>query len=242
VLSNADVWTTASSLVPPAWRGKMSNSALDTAKVPTCPSFMHLHLGINAKGLDLTKLGVHHITCNDLHAPVDARDNFVFISIPSAVDSSAAPEGYACMHAYLPATEPYDEWEGLDRRSQEYKQKKAERAAPLWRALERVVPDIRDRTVVDLVGTPLTHERFLRKHRGTYGPAYVAGKQSYPSPLTPLQNLWCVGDSTFPGIGVPAVAGNGAGVANSIASVEAHLSLLDRLRKDKLLVPDRDWA
>jgi phytoene dehydrogenase-like protein len=42
-------------------------------------------------------------------------------------------------------------------------------------ALEQIIPDVRDRAEVSLVGTPLTHERFLRRQRGTYGPALHAG-------------------------------------------------------------------
>ena len=42
-------------------------------------------------------------------------------------------------------------------------------AQVLWKAIERVIPDIRQRIDVAQVGTPLTHERFLRRHRGTYG-------------------------------------------------------------------------
>jgi phytoene dehydrogenase-like protein len=33
-------------------------------------------------------------------------------------------------------------------------------------ALEKVIPDIRARAEVTLIGTPLTHERFLNRHRG----------------------------------------------------------------------------
>lgn len=36
-------------------------------------------------------------------------------------------------------------------------------------AVRRLIPDIDSRVEVALVGTPLTHERFLRRHRGTYG-------------------------------------------------------------------------
>ena len=48
----------------------------------------------------------------------------------------------------------------------------------MWKAIERVIPDIRQRQDVVQIGTPLTHERFLRRHRGTYGPAVVAGEQT----------------------------------------------------------------
>ena len=242
VLCNADVWSTASKLLPAAMQKKVGGTVLDTQGKPICRSFMHLHVGIRTDNIDLEALGIHHIVCNNMNQQVDDPDNMVFISIPSALDDSAAPPGYATIHAYLPATEPYEAWAGLDRRSAEYLEKKAKRAEPLWKAVEKVIPDVRQRVVVECVGTPLTHERFLNRHAGTYGPAYRAGQESYPSPKSPFRNLWCIGDGTFPGIGVPAVAGNGAGAANTIAPVSKHMSLLDRLRAENLLVPDRDWS
>ena len=148
------------------------------------------------------------------------------------IDPSLAPVGKHTLHAYTPATEPYALWEGLDRRSPEYKQLKEERSQVLWdgalpvlplptlqlppvlqdslccpllpsasicpvqyqlsrrtcalhaccpprcaacylphrAAVRKLIPDIDSRVEVSLVGTPLTHERFLRRHRGTYGP------------------------------------------------------------------------
>lgn len=44
-----------------------------------------------------------------------------------------------------------------------------ERSQCLWAALEKIIPDVRLRAELALVGTPLTHERFLRRYRGTYG-------------------------------------------------------------------------
>ncbi len=39
----------------------------------------------------------------------------------------------------------------------------------LWKAVERVIPDIRQRAEISFVGTPLTQERYLRRAKGTYG-------------------------------------------------------------------------
>ena len=45
---------------------------------------------------------------------------------------------------------------GLERGSQEYERLKEERSQVLWRAVEEVIPDIRKRTEVEMVGqTPL---------------------------------------------------------------------------------------
>jgi len=43
---------------------------------------------------------------------------------------------------------------------------KKERAECMWKALERIIPDVRRRTEVELVATPLTHEFFNRRFKG----------------------------------------------------------------------------
>lgn len=148
------------------------------------------------------------------------------MSIPSVLEPSLAPPGKHVVHVYTPGNEPYALWQGMDRRSEEYKQQKLERAEVMWQALERIIPDIRDRSEVTLVGTPLTHERYLRRHRGSYGPAIQAGKQLFPGPNTSIPGLMCCGDSTFPGIGLPAVAASGAIAANTLAPLHQHLEML----------------
>ena len=72
----------------------------------------------------------------------------------------------------------------------------------LWRSVESVIPDVRKRTKLALVGSPLTHERFLRRPRGTYGATFAT---VLPDCSTPVDKLVLCGDSVFPGIGVPAV-------------------------------------
>jgi phytoene dehydrogenase-like protein len=146
----------------------------------------------------------------------------------------------------------------------------------LWTAAERVIPDIRRRTEMSFVGTPLTHQRFLRRHNGSYGPAIKAGEALFPGaaaarraaggsargwgaacslstpvaaapsaaaalaranplctppsgPTTPIPGLYATGDSTFPGIGLPAVAASGAVAANTLVPLGEHLKLLKEL-------------
>eukprot|EP00310_Coccolithus_braarudii_P016924 CAMPEP_0183360166 /NCGR_PEP_ID=MMETSP0164_2-20130417/54497_1 /TAXON_ID=221442 /ORGANISM="Coccolithus pelagicus ssp braarudi, Strain PLY182g" /LENGTH=572 /DNA_ID=CAMNT_0025534465 /DNA_START=55 /DNA_END=1773 /DNA_ORIENTATION=- len=233
VVSNAPVWATASLLPAGLPMARLRGSCLDAAATPPTPSFMHLHVGFRADGL--SPLGMHHIIVRDWEQPISAPDNCVFICVASSLDPDAAPEGHHVLHAYLPATEPYERWEALDRASDEYAALKEERAQPLWSAIERFIPDIRERAVVSCVGTPLTHERYLRRHRGSYGPAWAAGEETFPGHKSPVEGLWCCGDSTFPGIGVPAVAGSGIAVANGIASLEKHLELLDEMRANECL-------
>lgn len=64
--------------------------------------------------------------------------------------------------------------------SEEYKRLKEERSQVLWQAVEKIIPDIRQRTECSFVGTPLTQERFVRRHKGSYGPAIKAGEALFP--------------------------------------------------------------
>jgi phytoene dehydrogenase-like protein len=111
------------------------------------------------------------------------------------------------------------------------KRKKSDRNL-LFRALERVIPDIRQRIVLELIGTPLTHSYYLRRERGTYGPAIAAGKGMFPGYQTPIAGLYRVGDSTMPGIGVPAVAASGILCANTLVMPQQTSELLVNLGKN----------
>ncbi|KAJ7299154.1 hypothetical protein O6H91_Y294300 [Diphasiastrum complanatum] len=225
IISNASLWDTLSLLPKGAVPDDLDARRRDTTP---CDSFMHLHLGIDAKDLP-SNLEIHHIVVNDWKVGVDAPQNVVLISIPSALSPNLAPEGKHVLHAYTPGTEPYHLWEGLDRQGTAYKRLKEERSEVMWKAVERVLgPNFsREKCDVKLVGTPLTHERFLRRYHGTYGPAIQAGKASFPGPMTSVNGLYCCGDSIFPGIGIPAVAASGLITANSLVSVWKHKKLLD---------------
>lgn len=222
VVSNASIWDTLK-LLPEV--GVLSEFRDREREMPECDSFMHLHLGIDAAGLE-PNLACHHIVVNDWEAGITAPQNVIAVSIPSLLDPSLAPPGKHGIHVYTPANEPYSLWEGMDRRREDYARQKEARAEVMWQALERIIPDIRSRCEVTLVGTPLTHERFLRRHRGSYGPGIPAGKGTFPGPKTSLPGLLCCGDSTFPGIGLPAVAASGAIAANTLAPISKHLEML----------------
>jgi len=65
---------------------------------------------------------------NDWDRGVDADQNVVLISVPSVLSPNLAPPGKHVLHAYCPGTEPFGLWEGLDRRSAEYKNLKSQRS------------------------------------------------------------------------------------------------------------------
>ncbi|KAM7460249.1 hypothetical protein LguiB_036376 [Lonicera macranthoides] len=113
VVSNAPMWDTLS-LLP---KEVIPKSYEDTIKAtPQGKSFMHLHLGFDSEGI-----------------PEDLAIQF----ITYVLSPDLAPPGEHVLHAYLPGTEPFGIWEGLDRKSAEYNQLKDERSEVLWKAAER---------------------------------------------------------------------------------------------------------
>lgn len=219
VISNATIWDTYEKLIsphclPPTFRQK----ALQT---PAVDSFMHLHLGIRAEGLE--GLTGHHVVLHDAEQDLTVPGNTCMISIPSVWDASLAPPLHHVLHAYT--LEPYADWQ----RDTTYSVKKRQQAEALYRAVEKVIPDVRDRIQLELIGTPLTHARYLRRYQGTYGPAIAAKQGMFPSIHTPIRGLYRVGDSTMPGIGVPAVAASGILCANTLVKPHQTIQLLNEL-------------
>jgi len=235
VVSNAD-WRITKKLVPAGASPELEEYFDSSWKdFPQLKSFIHLHLGFRGDGLPPahcaefpSQWGVFR-HWRDLE---EAR-NAVLVSCPSMLDASLAPPGYHALHAYTPATEPWEDWAHLDPRSDEYLAKKKDAADFLYSAVEKQVPDIRDRVVLEMVGTPLTHKRFLRKPAGSYGPRVVA-PDMLPGHKTPLEGLHMCGDSTFPGIGVPAVVMSGHICANNLLSPWEHWQSLDSIKEWEL--------
>ncbi len=219
VISNATIWDTYTKLLRP--EDLPSSYRKQELETPAVDSFMHLHLGIKAEGLE--GLTGHHVVVHDRQRDLTAPGNTCMISIPTVWDTNLAPKGHHQVHAYT--LEPYEGWQ----RDNEYQQKKKERSQSLYRAIEKVIPDLRDRITLELIGTPLTHSHFLRRYQGTYGPAIPAGKGMFPSCHTPISGLYRVGDSTMPGIGVPAVAASGILCANTLVSPQQTWELREPL-------------
>ncbi|MGF1524534.1 MAG: phytoene desaturase family protein [Leptolyngbyaceae cyanobacterium] len=219
VISNATVWDTYTRLLDPQdLPADFREQALAT---PTVHSFMHLHLGIDGAGLD--DLAVHHVVVHSRDRDLTEPGNTCMISIPSVLDPTLAPAGKHCVHVY--SLERWEDWQ----RDETYDARKKARAESLYRALAKVIPDVRDRLELELIGTPLTHQRFLRRYQGTYGPAIAAGTGFFPGYRTPVEGLLRVGDSTSPGIGVPAVAASGILCANSLVTLAQNSGMLSAL-------------
>jgi phytoene dehydrogenase-like protein len=208
----------------------------DTAEMTG--SFLHLHLAIKADGLDLDKMEAHYTVMDRSLAGSGPEDgpcgelNMIAVSNPCMIDQTLAPEGYIIIHAYGAGNEPYELWKDVKRNSPEYKRLKEERAEVLWRAVESIIPNVKKRVVLELIGSPRTHERFLRRPNGTYG---SATEDYLKDGSTPYKSLVLAGDGIFPGIGIPAVALNGASAANAFVSPLQQWLCLDQLQRTGII-------
>lgn len=140
----------------------------------------------------------------------------IFVSIPTLLDPSLAPEGHHIVHAFTPSW--MEDWQNLSPTA--YEQQKEAKANEIIHRLEKIFPGLEAGLDYQEVGTPRTHRRFLGRKDGTYGPIpqrKLLGLLGMPFNRTAISGLYCVGDSTFPGQGLNAVAFSGFACSHRIA-------------------------
>ncbi|MCU7242511.1 MAG: carotene isomerase [Microcystis aeruginosa WS75] len=204
IVSNATRWDTFEKLLPPEslprseknWQKRYQKS----------PSFLSLHLGVKA---DVLPSGseCHHILLEDWQN-MEAEQGTIFVSIPTLLDPSLAPPDHHIIHTFTPSW--IDQWQKLS--PQEYQQKKEAAAHRLIERLKKLFPKLDTGLDYIEIGTARTHRRFLNRIDGSYGPIprrKLLGLLGMPFNRTAIPNLYCVGDSTFPGQGLNAVAFSG---------------------------------
>ncbi len=179
------------------------------------PSFVSIHLGVE-KNLISKNFNCHHIIVEDWDE-LENEKGVIFVSIPTLLDSSLAPEGKHIVHAFTPSS--IKEWEGLSRK--EYLEKKEKYFLFIVEKISKILPNIDECIHHKEVGTPKTHRKFLGRYEGSYGPIpnkKLLGLLPMPFNSTKIKNLYCVGDSCFPGQGLNAVAFSGYACAHKIGS------------------------
>ena len=179
------------------------------------PSFVSLHLGVSKQIID-DRLNCHHIIVDDWDE-LENEKGVIFISIPTLLDSSLAPAGKHIIHAFTPSS--IFEWENLSR--EEYLMKKEKYYSFLIGKISKIVPQLNENIEHKEIGTPRTHRKFLGRFEGSYGPIpnkKLLGLLPMPFNSTRIANLYCVGDSCFPGQGLNAVAFSGYACAHKIGS------------------------
>jgi prolycopene isomerase len=147
---------------------------------------------------------------------MEASTGTLFVSIPTLLDPSLAPAGYQIIHCFTPSW--IEDWQGLS--PSDYSDRKQAVADALIQRLEKLFPGLAAALDYQEAGTPRTHRRFLGRQDGTYGPIpsrKLMGLLGMPFNRTAIPGLYCVGDSTFPGQGLNAVAFSGFACAHRVA-------------------------
>lgn len=215
VISNATRWDTFGKLV------KVDDLPEDEKNFQRiyvkAPSFLSIHMGVKASVLP-PDTDCHHFVLEDDWSRLEVPHGSIFLSIPTILDSSLAPEGCHILHIFT--TSCIEDWKGLT--VKDYEEKKERVADEIIKRLEnKLFPGLRNSIVFKEVGTPKTHRRFLARNNGTYGPMprnVPKGLLGMPFNTTAIDGLYCVGDSCFPGQGVIAVAFSGIMCAHRVAA------------------------
>jgi prolycopene isomerase len=211
IISNATRWDTFEKLLPP--EHLPANEKNWQQRYKKSPSFLSLHLGVKASVLP-KGTECHHIILENW-SEMELAQGTLFVSIPTLLDPNLAPPGYHIIHAFTP--DWINNWRELT--PTEYAEKKEETAGEIIERLEQIFPGLDAGLDYMEVGTPLTHRRFLGRVDGTYGPIpqrKLQGLLGMPFNRTAITNLYCVGDSTFPGQGLNAVAFSGFACAHRV--------------------------
>ncbi|WP_019507817.1 carotenoid isomerase [Pleurocapsa sp. PCC 7319] len=212
IVSNATRWDTFGKLLPSEYTPNKEKRWRERYK--KSPSFLSLHLGVDSSVLP-EGTECHHILLENWDK-MENSEGTIFVSIPTLLDPSLAPEGHQIIHTFTPSW--IEDWRGLS--PQEYQQKKEAAAENLIHRLEAIFPGLSAGLDYQEVGTPRTHRRFLGREDGTYGPIprrKLAGLLGMPFNRTSIPGLYCVGDSTFPGQGLNAVAFSGMSCGHRVA-------------------------
>ncbi|NUQ80618.1 MAG: FAD-dependent oxidoreductase [Bacteroidetes bacterium] len=133
----------------------------------------------------------------------------VFLSASHPADESRAPDGYRAIS--ISTHDPHPEvWFSLN--PAEYQRRKTDIISAIRDRLSQVLPLGPDDIRVEFSSTAKTFEEWIGRKYGRVGGIPAAGLKTIfrmASPRTPDDHLYLVGDTTFPGQGISAVAQSG---------------------------------
>lgn len=210
VVSNATYAQTFGRLVAPS-SPESAEALRRVERFDTAPSFFSIFAGIDANVVP-AGFSTHHIVVDDWSRMRDEAGT-IFVSMPSLHDPSLAPDGRHVLHAFISHREA--SW---PKRGKDYRAQKRELTDLVLGRLERIIPNLRASIDHIEAATPRTNERYIHRPGGTYGLLLRRSRDLMlrPQNTTPVRNLFCAGDSCFPGQGVTAVAASGAACARIV--------------------------
>ena len=134
VVSNATRWDTFDKLIAP--EDKPQSEYKWQQRYQKSPSFLSLHLGVEASVLPATT-ECHHILLEQWKQ-MEQPEGTIFVSIPTLLEPSLAPAGYHIVHTFTPVW--IEDWQGLS--ATEYEERKEEAAGRVIERLEKIFPGL----------------------------------------------------------------------------------------------------
>lgn len=205
VISNLTVWDLADLLrdLPPSPSAQKFSQSAEQAGQGW--GALTLYTAVRDDFDDLGTL-YHQIHCEQL--PGFDADS-IFVSFSPVEDRKRAPQGWRTVTASVHVADP-KQWKQLAARNgSEYTARKQELEKGMLDIIGKALPGFaRVERKFTLMGTPRTFEFFARRKDGMVGgvPHTLGRNLLYAQKYrTPFSNLFMVGDTVYPGQGVPAV-------------------------------------
>lgn len=158
----------------------------------------------------------HHYQILHEENPYTGSYSF-FVSVSDQEDNLMNKDGFRSVTVSTHCK--IDLWEDLS--PEEYEEKKERLKEFILEKLYEKLPFFKSLEIKNvMVGTPRTFRRYTERYKGTVGGIPLIMKYTtlnFPSGITPIEGLYIVGDSIFPGQGFPGVI---LGVFNVISLIE----------------------
>jgi len=222
VISNADIMLTFDQLVGHEHLPKGFMESLERRKITTSGFYVYLGVDLDVAKLDFDRVAVcPFVEMERLDGHLHDPENcFFWIEIPTKHYPSLAPEG---KHIIILATPAYYDdltsWglEANGHRGASYRATKEMVAESLIRRAENVIPGLSQHILIKEVATPATIARYTL-NRGGAGMGWDQAPEEIikPGQVTPIRQLYLVGQWTYPQGSVPGVVGSGWIMANLI--------------------------
>ncbi|MBN1448987.1 MAG: FAD-dependent oxidoreductase [Bacteroidetes bacterium] len=134
------------------------------------------------------------------------QSSTLFLSFSHPQDTERSPAGTRTLTI---STHVRPDLAIVRRRDESYRRWKSDAEGEILLALRRAVPELADMEFLDSQsGTPRTFERYTRRADGMVGGIPLHRRVfpfRYPQSVTPFEGLSCIGDTFFPGQGIPGV-------------------------------------
>lgn len=209
VVSNAPIWNMGS-LVDETMSTYFKEESKDFEK-----AWGALTMGVATTDTYPENLGLHHQIHLDGETVPFTQSESIFISMSQRGDTERAPEGERTLNISCHASPEH--WFGMNGT---YDQNKEMAKDYILKKLKKKLPGFKNTEIKQAdLATPVTWQNWVYRKKGRVGgiPQSMARSLLKWTPTeTPFKGLYLVGDTTYPGQGIPGVTLGGINVYSRI--------------------------